>query len=99
MAVSPVVVVTAAAGTQEQPRSVSSPLKAFASGPTSSNGTPRPAPTPAGGASLPPTLDLAELMNEEEKRKYAKGESVRHSLVSLTHSLSVEREREREKPF
>lgn len=66
MAVSPVVAVTA----QELPRPVSSPLKsALASGQTSSDGTPRP----AAAATLPPTLDLAEQMNEEEKRKYAKG--------------------------
>lgn len=78
MAVSPVVAVTA----QELPRPVSSPLKsALASGQTSSDGTPRPAPAAASSsaaaaaaaATLPPTLDLAEQMNEEEKRKYAKG--------------------------
>lgn len=76
MAVSPVVAVTA----QELPRPVSSPLKsALASGQTSSDGTPRPAPAASSSsaagaaATLPPTLDLAEQMNEEEKRKYAKG--------------------------
>lgn len=74
MAVSPVVVVTANAGAQDHARSVSSPLKNTAPGQTSSSGTPRPAPTPA-AASAPPSLDFAELMNEEEKRKYAKGES------------------------
>jgi cyclin-dependent kinase 7 len=69
MAVSPVVTLT-----HEQVRSLASPLKSLASGQTSSNGTPKPAVVaPASGATLPPTLDLSEQMNEEEKRKYAKG--------------------------
>lgn len=70
MAVSPVVTIT-----QEQVRSLASPLKNLASGQTSSNGTPKPsaAPAPTSAPTLPPTLDLSEQMNEEEKRKYAKG--------------------------
>lgn len=72
MAVSPVVTVT-----HEQTRTLASPLKNVASGSASSNGTPRPAvkaPTSSSSApTVPPTLDLAEQMNEEEKRKYAKG--------------------------
>ncbi|KND93552.1 Serine/threonine-protein kinase KIN28 [Tolypocladium ophioglossoides CBS 100239] len=86
MAVSPVVTTT-----QEHPRSVSSPLKsALTSGQTSSSGTPRPAPTAAPSsaavATLPPTLDLAEQMNEEEKRKYAKG-YLAHVLCFLGKKL------------
>ncbi len=77
MAVSPVVTTTTTAA-HDLPRSVSSPLKNLASGPASSNGTPKPAPV-GGATTLPPTLDLAEQMNEEEKRKYAKG----NSLASL----------------
>ncbi|PNY27629.1 Serine/threonine-protein kinase KIN28, partial [Tolypocladium capitatum] len=89
MAVSPVVTTA-----QEHPRSVSSPLKsALASGQTSSNGTPKPVPTAAASSSaavatLPPTLDLAEQMNEEEKRKYAKGKKLgegTYAIVFLGH--------------
>lgn len=70
MAVSPVVTYTA--GSQSQAKPVSSPLKTLAttSGQTSSNGTPRPVPAPAAALA---TMDLAEQMNEEEKRKYVKG--------------------------
>ncbi|POR33342.1 Serine/threonine-protein kinase KIN28 [Tolypocladium paradoxum] len=91
MAVSPVVTTT-----QEHPRSVSSPLKSvLTSGQTSSNGTPRPgtaaASSSAAAATLPPTLDLAEQMNEEEKRKYAKGTGTALLLATakgrLTHRM------------
>ena len=69
MAVSPVATVT-----QEQMRTLASPLKNLASGPNSSNGTPKPAVVaPTSGVTLPPTMDLSEQMNEDEKRKYAKG--------------------------
>ena len=75
-----------------RPSDVRSPLKSLSSAQASASGTPRPAATststPAAVAdtfSLPPTLDLAEQMNEEEKRKYVKGE---FSLPALRgHSL------------
>ncbi|PFH61942.1 hypothetical protein XA68_15704 [Ophiocordyceps unilateralis] len=96
MAVSPVVVVTANAQEQQhqqqqqqqqQTRPVSSPLKSLvASGQTSSNnGTPKPTPS---STVVPPSLDLAELMNEDEKRKYAKGKKLgegTYAIVFLGH--------------
>ncbi len=69
MAVSPVVTQTAEGSSL---RVIGSPLKNLASGPTSSNGTPKPTPAPS-TPQVPPTLDLAEQMNDEEKRKYVKG--------------------------
>uniref|UniRef100_A0A8H7NGU6 Protein kinase domain-containing protein n=1 Tax=Bionectria ochroleuca TaxID=29856 RepID=A0A8H7NGU6_BIOOC len=84
MSLSPVV-------TLQQPqtvRSVSSPLKTLASGQTSSNGTPRPAAQPAPKAVAPATLDVAEQMNEEEKRKYVKGKKLgegTYAIVFLGH--------------
>lgn len=72
MAVSPVVTYTAETVRQHS-RPVSSPLKIIASGQTSSDGTPRPALPPTSAATLPVTMDLAEQMNEEEKRQYVKG--------------------------
>ena len=75
MAVSPVVTQTRESG--QQSRVASSPLKRLASGQTSGNGTPRPAvSSTSAGHTLPPTLDVAEQMNEEEKRKYVKGNSI-----------------------
>lgn len=83
MALSPVVTTTTNLPIESVPnaRPVSSPLKYLASGsgPASSNGTPKPSvPAPAlaaaaAAAAQPPTLDLAEQMNDEEKRKYVKG--------------------------
>ncbi|KFH46272.1 Serine/threonine-protein kinase-like protein [Hapsidospora chrysogenum ATCC 11550] len=85
MAVSPVVTHTA----ESVSRTVLSPLKNLASGPTSSNGTPRPAPPPtAQPCTVPATLDLAEQMNEEEKRKYVKGKKLgegTYAIVFLGH--------------
>lgn len=84
MSLSPVV-------TLQQPqtvRSVSSPLKTLASGQTSSNGTPGPAAQPAPKAVAPATLDVAEQMNEEEKRKYVKGKKLgegTYAIVFLGH--------------
>lgn len=78
MTLSPVVTHTAEA-TQRQPqtlRAISSPLKMVTSGQTSSsNGTPMPVVAPAASqpSAVPATLDLAEQMNDEEKRKYVKG--------------------------
>lgn len=74
MTLSPVVTHTAESIRAQGARAASSPFKTLTSNPTSSNGTPRPAPPPtAHAATLPATLDLAEQMNEEEKRKYVKG--------------------------
>lgn len=86
MTLSPVVTQTTEAA-QLSSRPLSSPFKTLASGQTSSSGTPKlsgaagAAPTSAPlaasavakAASVPPTLDLAEQMNLEEKRKYVKG--------------------------
>ncbi|KAI1106140.1 serine/threonine-protein kinase [Jackrogersella minutella] len=71
MAVSPLV-----SGLQN-PRSVSSPLKNATSAQTSSNGTPVPTvpPNPT-AAILEPSLDVAEQLNEDEKRKYVKGKKL-----------------------
>lgn len=70
MAVSPVIT-----HTSERTHQAMSPLKVIgASAQTSANGTPKP--TASSGeiiASLPGTLDLAEQMNDDEKRKYVKG--------------------------
>jgi cyclin-dependent kinase 7 len=75
MALSPVVTHTVEA-TQPQSlgRAISSPLKNVTSQTSSSNGTPMPPVTSAPApTSIPTTLDLAEQMNDEEKRKYVKG--------------------------
>jgi cyclin-dependent kinase 7 len=56
-------------------RAVSSPLKNAASAQASSNGTPlagQVVPN-ATAAAQSTTLDLAEQLNEDEKRKYIKG--------------------------
>jgi cyclin-dependent kinase 7 len=70
MALSPVVTHTI-----DRSRPATSPLKIVgSSNQTSANGTPKPAATSAEAvANLPPSLDLAEQMNDEEKRKYVKG--------------------------
>jgi cyclin-dependent kinase 7 len=81
MALSPVV--THTVESLQNPRSISSPLKTLvSSGQASSNGTPKPAPSAQALAALPATADLAEQMNDEEKRKYVKGNSV----VYLVHA-------------
>ncbi|RDA90579.1 hypothetical protein CP533_2603 [Ophiocordyceps camponoti-saundersi (nom. inval.)] len=86
MTSSPVVVVTTS---QEQQR-ISSPLKSRQTT-VSNNGTPpRPLSSTAAVASanVPPSLDLAELMNEDEKRKYAKGKKLgegTYAIVFLGH--------------
>ncbi|GAO17019.1 uncharacterized protein UV8b_03170 [Ustilaginoidea virens] len=82
MAVSPPVVAVAAVAASQ-----ASPLKNLASGPTSSHGTPKQ-PASSAAPALPPTLDLAEQMNEEEKRKYAKGKKLgegTYAVVFLGH--------------
>jgi cyclin-dependent kinase 7 len=88
MTLSPVVTHTAETVQQNQllTRAISSPFKNVASGHTSSsNGTPRPpAPTTYTAAQLPATLDLAEQMNDEEKRKWVKGKNrINHRISKL----------------
>ncbi|KAI0129306.1 serine/threonine-protein kinase [Hypoxylon sp. NC0597] len=76
MAVSPVVMHPTDALQNSRP--VSSPLKNAASAQASSNGTPvtsSVAPNPS-AALLSTSLDLAEQLNEEEKRKYVKGKKL-----------------------
>lgn len=85
MALSPVVThtVESVQQTQQLARAISSPLKNFTSGHTSSsNGTPKPlaAPLVPAPTTIPVTLDLAEQMNDEEKRKYVKGEEAAPKL-------------------
>lgn len=90
MAVSPLVTHTAES-IQSLPRTLGSPLKNLTSNPTSSNGTPKPAPVTSVPVTLPKTLDLAEQMNEEEKRKYAKGKKLgegTYAIVFLGHLRS-----------
>lgn len=73
MALSPVVTHVAESAQKEK---LGSPLKNLSSAKTSSNSTPRPASNAAAPTKTvmpPPQLDLAEQMNEEEKRKYIKG--------------------------
>ncbi|KAJ3520220.1 hypothetical protein NM208_g13805 [Fusarium decemcellulare] len=91
MAVSPVVTHTIEA-TQSLPRAISSPLKNVTSQTSSSNGTPKPPVTSAPApTSIPTTLDLAEQMNDEEKRKYVKGKKLgegTYAIVFLGHLRS-----------
>ena len=54
-------------------RPATSPLKRQASAVPSSNGTPRHIRTAGHEPHLPTTLDMAEQINEEEKKKYVKG--------------------------
>ncbi|KAI4868338.1 Pkinase-domain-containing protein [Hypoxylon rubiginosum] len=78
MAVSPLVMHPTDA--LQNPRSASSPLKNASSAQASSNGTPSAAPVApnvsAAAAALPASMDLAEQLNEEEKRKYVKGKKL-----------------------
>ncbi|KAF4978748.1 hypothetical protein FDECE_18167, partial [Fusarium decemcellulare] len=91
MAVSPVVTHTIEA-TQSLPRAISSPLKNVTSQTSSSNGTPKPPVTSVPApTSIPTTLDLAEQMNDEEKRKYVKGKKLgegTYAIVFLGHLRS-----------
>ncbi|KAI2643665.1 Pkinase-domain-containing protein [Xylaria nigripes] len=76
MAVSPVVLHPAPA--LQNTTAISSPLKNTASAQTSSNGTPQAnqiVPN-AAAAVLSTSLDLADQLNEEEKRKYVKGKKL-----------------------
>lgn len=89
MAVSPVVT-----HTSERTQHVMSPLKIVgASAQTSTNGTPKPtASTGETIANLPATLDLAEQMNDDEKRKYVKGTCSGASLYADLKSDSRRQE-------
>ncbi|KAI0977359.1 kinase-like domain-containing protein [Xylaria arbuscula] len=76
MAVSPLVLHPTSA--LQNSRALSSPLKIAASAQTSSNGTPlatQVVPN-AAAAAQSTTLDLAEQLNEDEKRKYIKGKKL-----------------------
>ncbi|KAI0194014.1 kinase-like domain-containing protein [Xylaria flabelliformis] len=77
MAVSPLIVHPTSA--LQGARAVSSPLKNAASAQTSSNGTPlavQVVPNAAAAAAQSTSLDLAEQLNDEEKRKYVKGKKL-----------------------
>jgi cyclin-dependent kinase 7 len=92
MALSPVVTHVAESA---QSQHLNSPLKnPVVSSKTSSNSTPRPASNNA--ISTAPTLDLAEQMNEEEKRKYIKGQSVIDSLMHKSPKTDVANRESRE---
>ncbi|KAI0540997.1 Pkinase-domain-containing protein [Xylaria digitata] len=76
MAVSPLILHPTSA--LQNARSVSSPLKNVASTQTSSNGTPlatQVVPN-AAAAAQSTSLDIAEQLNEDEKRKYVKGKKL-----------------------
>ncbi|KAH8664300.1 kinase-like domain-containing protein [Xylariales sp. PMI_506] len=75
MAVSPVIVYPTDALQHANTRAVSSPLKLVSSAQASSNGTPLAVPN-AAAAVQSASLDLAEKLNEEEKRKYVKGKKL-----------------------
>lgn len=75
MAVSPLVAYPADASKAESRSSASSPLKRQISANPSSDGTPRP--LVAAQPTRPhATMDLAEQMNDEEKRKWVKGKKL-----------------------
>ena len=82
MAVSPMVVHPTDPRPSTSSRAVSSPLKAASavagSNQPSSTGTPQPpvAPNVTAAAIQSASMDLAEQLNDEEKRKYVKGTSV-----------------------
>ena len=96
MAVSPVVTHTVEVPqSQTLQRAISSPLKNVTSQTSSSNGTPKPPVTSVPApATMPATLDLAEQMNDEEKRKYVKGGSV-HTHPSEALLLTLYRQEAR----
>ncbi|KAI0408185.1 Pkinase-domain-containing protein [Xylaria palmicola] len=77
MAVSPLILHPTSA--LQSARAVSSPLKNTTSAQTSSNGTPlatQVVPNAAAAAAQSTSLDLAEQLNEDEKRKYVKGKKL-----------------------
>ncbi|KAI0123115.1 serine/threonine-protein kinase [Xylariales sp. AK1849] len=78
MAVSPVIVYPTDALQQTHLRAASSPLKIVSSAQASSNGTPLAASVipNATAAAQSTSLDLAEQLNEDEKRKYVKGKKL-----------------------
>ncbi|RYP52841.1 hypothetical protein DL768_002090 [Monosporascus sp. mg162] len=78
MAVSPLVMHPTDALQNPSTRAVSSPLKNASSAQASSNSTPLPNPVApnAAAAIQSGSLDLAEQLNEEEKRKYVKGKKL-----------------------
>jgi cyclin-dependent kinase 7 len=85
MAVSPLVMHPTDALQHTNAKAASSPLKNANSAQASSNGTPLAVPN-ATAAVQSTTLDLAEQLNEDEKRKYIKGMvalSSRHMQIFL----------------
>ncbi|RYP24525.1 hypothetical protein DL765_000545 [Monosporascus sp. GIB2] len=78
MAVSPLIMQPTDALQNPGTRPVSSPLKNASSAQASSNSTPLPNPVApnAAAAIQSSSLDLAEQLNEEEKRKYVKGKKL-----------------------
>ncbi|KAI1075212.1 kinase-like domain-containing protein [Whalleya microplaca] len=89
MAVSPLV--SHPTDALQNPTSASSPLKNVNSTQASSNGTPlgaQVAPNPA-AASQSTYLDLAEQLNEEEKRKYTKGKKLGEGTYANVYLSSL----------
>ncbi|RYO84365.1 hypothetical protein DL766_007652 [Monosporascus sp. MC13-8B] len=78
MAVSPLIMHPTDALQNPSTRAVSSPLKNASSAQASSNSTPLPNPVVpnAAAAIQSSSLDLAEQLNEEEKRKYVRGKKL-----------------------
>lgn len=81
MVTSPVVTTIRAIESQTI-RTVASPAKNIGSGTTSSSGTPKPTTTSVPSLA-PQTLDLAEQLNDEEKRKYVKGNTTTITNLQL----------------
>ncbi|PKS10745.1 hypothetical protein jhhlp_002502 [Lomentospora prolificans] len=65
-----------------------SPLKTT-SAHGSSTSTPRPHHVPTLPPSVPPTLDLSEQMNEEEKRKYVRGKKLGEGTYAIVYLGSL----------
>ncbi|KAI1853490.1 hypothetical protein JX266_001474 [Neoarthrinium moseri] len=77
MAVSPMVLYPTDALQNANIRAASSPLKNASSAQASSNGTPAATVVPNAAAAVQSTsLDIAEQLNEDEKRKYVKGKKL-----------------------
>lgn len=74
---------------QSSLKTLASPLRRQSSAvPSSANGTPRSSRPPGQTAqppqpSQPPTMDLAEQMNMEERRKYVKGAHPDHQYHAV----------------
>jgi cyclin-dependent kinase 7 len=96
MAVSPMVLHPSDALQNITARPASSPLKNVHSAVASSNGTPATTVAPNASAAIQSaSLDLAEQLNEEEKRKYVKGMCTRQTCPFSTRSSSHNRQEAR----